>query len=110
MPKTRGLLSVPLAIMLLTSACAHSPPEPVRPPRLEMPAAARQACHLERLPTFPTNEDVDNTLIARGVAIITCDGARELAVQTHDAEHDLVDQWLAMMAERRKTWWQKLLP
>jgi hypothetical protein len=75
-----------------------------------MPQAARQACHLERLPLFPTNEDADNTLIARGVAIITCDGARDLAVQTHDAEHALEDEWLRLQAERQKTWWQKLLP
>jgi hypothetical protein len=59
------------------------------------------------VPEAPTLADIDGVVIARGVSIVSCDGARDLAVQTHQAEHDLVDAWLELQAERDAPWYRR---
>jgi hypothetical protein len=57
-----------------------------------MPAEAAQACSLYLLPASPTMADLEVGYLTRGAQIVACDAARDLAVQTHSAEHALEDQ------------------
>jgi hypothetical protein len=56
-----------------------------------MPAEATRPCSLYRLPDHPTQADLEIAYAERGAAIVACDAARSLAVQTHEAEHALGD-------------------
>ncbi len=69
----------PLAFMMLTVACAPSRPI-FAPPRLSLPVAATTPCRLPTLPDAPTQADLEASYVARGVALIECEGARRLAV------------------------------
>lgn len=57
-----------------------------------MPAEAAQACSLYVLPATPSLADLEIGYMTRGAEIVACDAARDLAVQTHIAEHALEDQ------------------
>lgn len=86
----------PLACALMTASCAASrPTSPVAPPRLALPEIAKTPCNLPVLPTDPTQADLDLAYLARGQAILVCDGARRLAVETLLAERALQDRWRA---------------
>jgi hypothetical protein len=52
------------------------------------------------LPEKPTQSDLEIGYATRGAQVLSCDAARNLAVQTHAAEHALEDQ-LARPARRR---------
>jgi hypothetical protein len=54
-----------------------------------MPAEAARPCSLYLLPAKPTQADLEIGYATRGSQIVACDAARELAVQTHEAEHAL---------------------
>ena len=84
-----------LVFALMTASCAVSPPISVSPPRLEPPAVARAPCRLDRLPPNPTLADLEGGYMARGAALVSCDAARRLAVETLDAEHASEDRWRA---------------
>lgn len=87
----------------LMTACASSlPPLSVAPPRLSLPTAATTPCRLDRLPADPTVADLEAVYIARGAAIVACDGARDLAVQTLIAERALQDRWREETAPKRR--------
>lgn len=95
---TPSILSTPLAPLvcaLMTASCAVSPPASASPPRLEPPTAARAPCRLDLLPPNPTMADLEGGYMARGAALVACDAARRLAVQTLDAEHAAEDRWRA---------------
>ena len=80
----------PIALIvcaLMIASCAGSPPiSRVAPPRLELPEAARRPCALATLPSEPTRADLEIAYAMRGAQIVSCDGARRLAVNAFDAE------------------------
>lgn len=76
---------------LTTTNCASRPALPAAP-RLEIPTEARRPCELYRLPQSTTEADLEIGYAARGAALVACDAARRLAVDTHDAEHRLEDE------------------
>lgn len=80
-------------------------PEPVAPPRLSIPEAATKACLLDVLPEGATLADLEATYNARGAAVLNCDGARQLALETLLAERGLIDAWLALQNKPRRRWW-----
>lgn len=53
---------------------------------LTLPTAARTKCRLPVLPDNPTQADLDAAYLARGEAIAVCEGRRDLAVQSFDAQ------------------------
>jgi hypothetical protein len=75
------------------------------PPRLTLPAAATRTCVLDRLPEGPTEADLEVAYEARGAALVGCDAARALAVETLLAERDLQDRWREATAPRGRRWW-----
>jgi hypothetical protein len=83
-----------IAFALMTSACAGRPPvSPVAPPRLQLPTAAASPCRLPRLGPSATLADLELTYARRGEALVACDAARRLAVETLEAERALQDEW-----------------
>jgi len=42
--------------------------------------------------------------MARGAAVLNCDGARQLALETLLTERRLIDAWLELQKPRR-SWW-----
>lgn len=93
MPTNRLMPLVPLACLLMTTACAASLPASVSPPRLAIPEQVTTPCRLERLAPRPTLADLEEAYMARGAALVACDAARHLAVQTLIAERELQDRW-----------------
>lgn len=98
----RTILCLPTALLacaLTTASCATYRPEPVRPPRLTLPDAAAESCILPTLPVEPTVADLEAGYMARGAALVVCDGARRLAVDTLTSERVLADEWLRLDKE-----------
>ena len=56
-----------------------------------LPEAAIRPCALAVLPPEPAVADLEAGYAARGAQIVTCDGARRLAVETLLAERALQD-------------------
>ena len=109
----RPTLCLPIALLacaIMTASCATSRPEPVRPPRLTLPDAATQPCILPTLPVEPTVADLEAGYMARGAALVVCDGARRLAVDTLTSERVLADEWLELEESRRAGWLRRLVP
>lgn len=79
----------PLVLATLTASCASSPRISTVAPQIEMPAEAKRPCGLHVLPPNPSAADLEIAYVQRGVQILNCDAARRLAVETHDAEHEL---------------------
>lgn len=81
-----------IACASLTTSCAgfgrgSVPDAPTaRPPELTIPAEARQACALYRLPDNPTYADLEVGYVTRGAQLIECDGKRAVAVITFDSQ------------------------
>lgn len=57
---------------------------------------------LDRLPQTPTEGDLEVAYVARGAALVACDTARELAVETLEAERALQDRWRKTSLPRRR--------
>jgi len=57
-----------------------------------MPAEATRPCAIYRLPSQPTQADLEIGYATRGAQLVACDAARVLAVQTHMAEHAMQDE------------------
>lgn len=104
MRTTRLLTPALIACATMTAACVTRAPVSAEPPRLSLPAAATATCLLDVLPANPTQADLEATYRARGAALVLCDGARRLAVETLLEERRLNDRWREL--ERPKPWWQ----
>lgn len=93
------ILTAALVCAASMSACATRvlPSALPIPPRREMPETAKAPCVLPRLPDLPTYADLEAAYYARGVVIVACDAARQLAVDVHQGEHDDEDAWLRTM-------------
>lgn len=89
----RLLMLVALLVCgVLMASCAGSHPNStVVGPRIEIPTAAARPCRLHRLPAAPTVADLEIGYAMRGADLVACDGARQIAVATHRAEHALED-------------------
>ncbi|OXE35483.1 MAG: hypothetical protein CGW95_13490 [Phenylobacterium zucineum] len=55
-----------------------------------MPEAARRPCEIYVLPSHPTEGDLDRGFALRGAQIVACDSARQLAVDTFEAQSRLL--------------------
>ena len=73
---------------------------------METPATAREACPLYVLPAAPTLADLEIGYATRGTQLVLCDGKRQLAVATHDAEHRLEAEQLKARERRLRPWWK----
>lgn len=73
-----------------------------------MPATAVSPCSLPLLPADATVADLERVLTERGVSIIACDAARQLAVDVHDAEHADEERWRAEIRRRNLPLWRRL--
>jgi hypothetical protein len=95
------ILIAPFVCATMIAGCASSRPSSAIPPRLTLPPAATTPCRLESLPADPTLADLDRVYLARGAALLACDGARQLAVDTLLAERGLQDAWRTGVAAPR---------
>lgn len=96
MRTTFCLPSAVIACALMIASCAGSRPAlPAAPPRLELERSALKPCALPRLPEAATLADLEASYLRRGAAIVACDAARRLAVETLEAERALRERWLA---------------
>ena len=95
-------LSVLIGSTVLTGGCASSHLNFRAAPQIDLPADARRPCSLTVLPAEPTEADLEATLAARGAQIVTCEAARSLAVDIHDAEHRLE----AQLTGKARPWWR----
>lgn len=68
-----------------------------------MPAMAALPCSLYVLPGAPTQADLEVGYATRGAQLVSCDAARRLAIQTHEAEHTLED--MAQQGQRKRHGW-----
>lgn len=97
---------IPSALVVFahtTASCAGSPPiYGVAPPRLSLPPLATSPCVMPRVPHNPTQADLETAYAMRGAAIVTCDAARRLALETLAAERRLLDAWRAGDAPARQ--------
>jgi hypothetical protein len=94
------LLTVWAAYGLLITGCAAHTPQSA--PILTLPQAARTPCQLPRLPDSPTIADLEVTHDARGLMLAVCDGRRDLAVQSFDAQS-------RALAPPSRPWWRRLM-
>lgn len=59
-----------------------------------MPIQATRPCALPRLPDQASAADLESAFTARGVALLACDAARQLAVDVHAAQNADQEAWL----------------
>ena len=100
----RWIRLAPIVFYAMTASCAVSLPPSAIPPRLELPPAAVRPCTLDRLPDAPTQGDLEIAYTARGAALVACEAARGLAVETLLAERALQDRWREAQTPRRRPW------
>ena len=77
----------------LITGCASQGQPSVSPPRLTLPRLAIETCQLPTLPEMPTEADLEAAYALRGSAVVQCDAARDLAVQTLLSEREIQDRW-----------------
>lgn len=100
-----------IAFALTMASCAGSARlSPAAPPQLQTPPAAAAACPIYRLPDLPTQADLEVGYATRGAQVLACDAMRDLAVQTHAAEHALEARWAEARRDRERTLWERLTP
>lgn len=92
-PNTPWIRTGSVVSLIMIAGCATSPPRSAPPPRLDLPSEAMSPCRLDRLPARPTLADLEASYMARGAALVMCDAARRLAVETLQAERALQDRW-----------------
>ena len=92
-PRPRWTPLAPLVCASMIAGCAISPPPSAPPPRLTLPEAAATPCRLDRLPEGATQADLEASYASRGAALVLCDAARALAVETLHGERALQDRW-----------------
>lgn len=100
-PLPRWTPLAPLVCASMIAGCASSPPPSAAPPRMILPEAATTPCRLDRLPEAATRADLEASYAARGAALVMCDSARRLAVDTLLAERALLDRWSEPPGRRR---------
>lgn len=83
-----------LACISMTASCAGLRPALTDAPRLSLPEIAERPCELPLIPDEPTTADLEAAYAQRGAAIVKCDAARQLAIDTLTAERSIIDQWL----------------
>lgn len=105
MPRPRWIRLAPIAFSAMIASCAASPQPPAAPPRLTLPQAATRPCVLDRLPESPTQGDLEVAYVSRGAALVACEAARQLAVETLLAERAMQDRWREASAPRRRWLW-----
>lgn len=100
-----------IACALMTASCAgFAPPLPAAPPQLQTPPAAAAPCPIYLLPDLPTQADLEVGYATRGAQLVGCDGLRDLAWQTHEAEHALERRWAQDREARERPAWKRLTP
>ena len=99
MPLRPSTLCGLIACGLLTSGCVKQAPASV--PMLTLPEAARTPCRLPVLPDSPTQADLDAAYLARGEAVAVCNGRRDLAVQSFDAQ-------TRALTPPSRPWWRRV--
>lgn len=105
------LLALTVCSLPIVSCANYGPPSvPTPPPQRDMPDLALRACALPRLPDQATAVDLESAFTARGVALVACDAARQLAVDVHTGQRLDQEAWLRQSADRRLPWWRKVLP
>lgn len=92
-PLSRWTPLAPLVCASMIASCAISPPSYAPPPRLTLPAATATPCRLDRLPDPATQASLEASYASRGAALVLCDAARALAVETLFAERALQERW-----------------
>ncbi|HZV84658.1 MAG TPA: hypothetical protein VFF48_06700 [Brevundimonas sp.] len=91
-PRSRWIPLALLVCVSMTAGCATPPPPSAPSPRLILPEAAATPCRLDRLPEGATLADLEVSYVTRGAALVLCDAARDLAVDTLLAERALQDR------------------
>lgn len=71
-----------------------------------MPEIAARPCALYRLPLQPSQSDLEIGYATRGAQLVSCNAARQLAVDTHKAERELE----AKAQVKPKRWWDFRAP
>jgi len=102
MPRHPWIRLAPAVFCAMTASCAASLPPSAAAPRLTLPEAAARPCRLDRLPDASTEGDLEVAYVARGAALVACDAARSLAVETLLAERALQDRWREPPRPRRR--------
>lgn len=97
-------LALLVCALMITSCAGLRPASAVAPPRLQLPTLSLQPCQLAQLPEAPTQADLEIAYAARGSALVACDAARNLAVETLEAERALQDRWRALEAGTPPLW------
>jgi hypothetical protein len=59
---------------------------------------------------MPTTADLETGYMARGEALLACDAARRLAVETFEAERALQDRWRGDVDRRLRPLLRQFLP
>ncbi len=103
---SRWIRLAPIGFIAMTASCAASIPPSAFPPRLPLPQAAIRPCVLDRLGEKPTQGDLEVAYVARGAALVACETARELAVNTLLAERALQDRWREEQAGGGRRIWR----
>lgn len=103
-PRFHWIPLVSLACASMTAACAKPLPPSAAPPRLILPQAATTPCRLDRLAEGATIADLEASYAARGAALVLCDAARSLAVDTLTAERALQEPPAVP-----RPWWSRAL-
>lgn len=105
------LLALTVCSLPIVSCASYGPPSvPTTPPQRDMPDLALRACALPRIPDHATTADLESAFTARGVALVACDAARQLAVDDHTGQRLDQETWLRDAADRRLSWWRKMRP
>lgn len=102
-PPLRGLFLTACATVsaLAMTSCASAPvvAEPAPAPQLEQPAFTREDCAVT-VAKGGALADLETAYRARGVDVEACNARRALAVQVHDAEHELEAKAAAIRTQR----------
>jgi len=88
------------AFASLITGCVSQGPSSANLPRLTLPSLATEPCKLVTLPEVPTEADLEVTYALRGSALVQCDAARDLAVQTLLSERELQDRFREQTAPK----------
>ena len=91
----RGLIACGL---MIASCAPMAKPLPVAPPLLTLPVQAQTPCDLPQLPVAASLADLEVGYVERGEALVACDLARQLAVETLVHERALIAAWQARLA------------
>lgn len=102
-PLRRGLFPIAsvIACALAMTSCASAPvvADPAPAPQLEQPAFTREDCPVT-VARGSALADLETAYRARGVDVEACNAKRALAVQVHDAEHELEAKAATIRAQR----------